>query len=84
MSTWCAGGTLILFLFLAITYTVLPVTETRRHCLTIAPLMGLAIMALSFLVQLGRVDQCVDPITPNDWTASHSCAASATFLYYGA
>ncbi|KAL3459311.1 hypothetical protein BJX64DRAFT_301416 [Aspergillus heterothallicus] len=81
---WFGLATLILFLFLAITYTVLPVPATRRHYLTIAPLVGLAIMALSFVMQLGPVDQCADPITPNDWTTSHSCAASATCLYYGA
>ncbi|KAL3489687.1 hypothetical protein BJX62DRAFT_252478 [Aspergillus germanicus] len=69
---WFGLATLILFLFLAITYMVLPVIETRRHYLTIAPLVGLAIRA------------CADPITANDWTTSHSCAASATFLYYGA
>ncbi|KAL4871482.1 hypothetical protein BDV12DRAFT_194248 [Aspergillus spectabilis] len=81
---WIGLAVLILMVISALTYIVLPTSETQRHYLTSSPLMGFIFMAVAFIIPLGSSDEyCHDAITPNYWLSDTTCAFSGSLILYG-
>ncbi|KAL2814689.1 hypothetical protein BDW59DRAFT_176390 [Aspergillus cavernicola] len=84
MVPWIGLAVLILMLISGLTYLVLPASETQRHYLTSAPLMGFIFMTIAFIIPLGpSVQYCHDAITPNYWLSDTTCAFSGSLILYG-
>ncbi|KAL4877427.1 hypothetical protein BJY04DRAFT_222176 [Aspergillus karnatakaensis] len=81
---WIGLAVLILMVISALTYILLPTSETQRHYLTSSPLAGFIFMSVAFIIPLGPSDHyCHDAITPNYWLSDTTCAVSGSFLHYG-
>ncbi|KAL4922635.1 hypothetical protein BDW62DRAFT_435 [Aspergillus aurantiobrunneus] len=81
---WIALVVLVLMLVSALTFIVLPVSDTQRHYLTSSPLMGFIFMSIAFIIPLGSSDHhCHDAITPNHWLSDNTCAVTGSFILYG-
>ncbi|KAL4927999.1 uncharacterized protein BDV17DRAFT_298745 [Aspergillus undulatus] len=80
MVSWIAVGVLILMVISALTFILLPVSDTQRHYLTSSPLMGFVFMSIAFIIPLGPSDKyCHDAITPNYWLSETTCACPGFF-----
>ncbi|KAL5335563.1 hypothetical protein BJX70DRAFT_401462 [Aspergillus crustosus] len=81
---WIGLAVLILMVISALTYILLPTSETQRHYLTSSPLMGFIFMSVAFIIPLGSSDRyCHDAITPNYWLSDTTCAFSGALIHYG-
>ncbi|KAK1914870.1 hypothetical protein P3342_010861 [Pyrenophora teres f. teres] len=75
---------LILLVFMLITYAVLPPEKTRRHYLSYCLIIAAIFIALGFVIPFGaQPEQCYDKITPNDMYSSLTCAFSGAFILSG-
>ncbi|KAL4937819.1 hypothetical protein BDV06DRAFT_215606 [Aspergillus oleicola] len=84
MVPWIAVGVLVLMVISALTFIVLPASDTQRHYLTSSPLMGFIFMSIAFIIPLGPSDKfCHDAITPNYWLSDTTCAVSGSLMLYG-
>ncbi|KAL4793033.1 hypothetical protein BDV19DRAFT_380353 [Aspergillus venezuelensis] len=81
---WIAVGVLVLMVISALTFILLPTSDTQRHYLTSSPLMGFIFMSIAFIIPLGPSDKfCHDAITPNYWLSDTTCAFSGSLILYG-
>jgi hypothetical protein len=77
-------ASLVLLVFLLVSFLVLPAEKTRRHYLSYCLIVAAMFMALGFVIPLGaKPEQCYNEITPNDMYSSLTCAFSGAFLISG-
>ncbi|EKG09126.1 GPCR family 2-like protein [Macrophomina phaseolina MS6] len=79
----CVVGSL-LCLFLLLSWLFLPKKDSKRDHLNVCLVTGILSLALGFVLPLTtRPDECFDAITPNDMSASLSCAWSGMLIVFG-
>lgn len=75
---------LVALLFLLVSFMVLPAEKTRKHYLSYCLIIGIALLAMGFVVPFGvQPPQCYDEITPNDMFSNLTCAWSGAFIISG-
>ncbi|KAF2000061.1 hypothetical protein P154DRAFT_395386, partial [Amniculicola lignicola CBS 123094] len=74
----------ILCVFLLLSFAVLPPEKTHRHYLSVGLLVPVLMISLSFSIPVG-VDPplCYDAITPHDMKSDSSCAATGVLVALG-
>lgn len=83
-AAWVNVAGFILCGFLLISYAALPSTTTRRSFLNIVLLIGIMLLELSYIIPLARqLEECHDPVTPNDMHSSLTCAFSGGLAAFG-
>ncbi|KAF2500413.1 hypothetical protein BU16DRAFT_556883 [Lophium mytilinum] len=75
---------LLLCLFLLLSFALLPPEKTQRHYLSVGLLFPVLFISLSFVIPAGHDPPlCYDDITPNDMHSSLSCAWTGAFVAIG-
>ncbi|KAF2115876.1 hypothetical protein BDV96DRAFT_492688, partial [Lophiotrema nucula] len=74
----------ILCLFLLLSFAILPPEKTHRHYLSVGLLFPVLFISLSFVIPVGiEPEICYDAITPNDMRGSMSCAWTGSLVTLG-
>ncbi|PSN67167.1 hypothetical protein BS50DRAFT_588169 [Corynespora cassiicola Philippines] len=74
----------ILCLFLLLSFAVLPAEQTHRHYLSVGLLFPVLFISLSFMIPVAvNPSLCYDDITPHDMRSSMSCAWTGSLVTLG-
>ncbi|PNS20382.1 hypothetical protein CAC42_5832 [Sphaceloma murrayae] len=83
-AAWVNVFSLLILLFVLLSYALLPPQYTRSHYLNTCLVISACLINLGFIVpKAAKSDECANPITPNDMYSSTSCAFSGAFILAG-